>query len=70
VVEGAWEGSVVLMEFESPARAQRWYNSLEYQSILRLRTNNAVSDLVFVEGVAADFSPARLAQQIRAAKNR
>src|SRR5262245_4704113 len=70
VVEGAWEGSVVLMEFENLSEARRWYNSPEYQKILRLRTNNAVSDLVLVEGVAADFSPGGLARSIRAARNR
>jgi len=70
VFEGSWEGSVVLMEFDNLADVQRWYNSAAYQRILRLRTNNAISDLVVVEGVAAGFSPAGLAREIRAVKDR
>lgn len=67
IVEGAWPGSVVLMEFPSMADAQRWYNSPEYQRILSLRTNSAISDLIFVEGVAPAFTPAGFARQIRSA---
>ena len=67
VVEGAWPGSVVLMEFPSMAAAQNWYHSPEYQKILHLRVDNAISDLTLVDGVAADFTPAGLARQVRAA---
>src|SRR5262249_32692317 len=49
VVEGAWPGSVVLMEFASLTAAQNWYNSPEYQKLLQLRVNNAISDLILVE---------------------
>jgi uncharacterized protein (DUF1330 family) len=67
VVEGAWPGSVVLMEFPSMAYAQNWYNSPEYQNILHLRVNNAISDLILVDGVQPDFTVAFFAQQVRAA---
>jgi hypothetical protein len=70
VVEGAWPGSVVLLEFARMADAQRWHHSPEYQKIVHLRTSNAISALVFVEGIAPDFSPAELARQIRAARKR
>src|SRR5262249_45200315 len=70
VFEGAWQGAVVLLEFETVADVQRWYNSPDYQRILHLRTNSAVSDLIVVEGVAAGFSPGGLARGIRAAKNK
>jgi uncharacterized protein (DUF1330 family) len=66
VVEGAWPGSVVLMEFPSLEAAQEWYESAEYRRILRLRTDNVISDLVLIEGVGPGFSTARLAGQIRA----
>jgi uncharacterized protein (DUF1330 family) len=67
VVEGAWPGSVVLMEFPSLADAQNWYNSPEYQEILHLRTNNAISDLILVDSVAPGFTVAGFAAQVRAA---
>ena len=67
VVEGAWPGSVVLMQFPSMADARNWYNSPEYRRILHLRVDNAISDLILVEGVAPDFTPAGFARQIRAA---
>ena len=37
VVEGAWPGSVVLIEFPSMADAENWYRSPQYQKILHLR---------------------------------
>jgi uncharacterized protein (DUF1330 family) len=67
VVEGAWPGSVVLIEFPSMADAQTWYNSPEYPKILHLRVNNAISDLILVDGVRPDFAVAGFAQQVRAA---
>ena len=33
VLEGAWPGSAVLMEFPDMASAKNWYNSPEYQKI-------------------------------------
>ena len=38
VLEGAWPGSVVLMEFPDRNAAQEWYRSPTYQEILHLRT--------------------------------
>ena len=67
VVEGAWPGSVVLMEFPNMTEAQRWYRSPEYQKILPLRVNNAISDLILVDGVGADFSVAGFAKQVKSA---
>ncbi len=66
VLEGAWPGSVVLMEFPDRETARKWYDSPEYQDILRLRTDDAISDLVLVEPVGPDFTSAAWAQQIRA----
>ncbi|HYL24618.1 MAG TPA: DUF1330 domain-containing protein [Burkholderiales bacterium] len=66
VVEGAWPGSVALLEFSSMDEARRWYDSPEYQRILPLRVDSAVSDLILVDGVGPDFTPAGLARQIRA----
>jgi uncharacterized protein (DUF1330 family) len=66
VVEGAWPGSVVLMEFPSMDAAQRWYHSAEYQRILPLRVHHSISDMILVEAVPPEFSPAALARQVRA----
>jgi uncharacterized protein (DUF1330 family) len=51
VVEGAWPGSVVLMEFPGRADAENWYNSPEYQAIKPLRTGNSISDMILVDSV-------------------
>jgi uncharacterized protein (DUF1330 family) len=67
VIEGAWPGTVVLMEFPSMTAAQNWYQSVEYQKILPLRVNNSISDLILVDGVPPDFSVPGYAQQVRAA---
>jgi uncharacterized protein (DUF1330 family) len=67
VVEGAWPGSVVLIEFPSRSDAKSWYDSPEYQKILHLRVNNAISDLIFVDSLAADFTVAGFASQVRVA---
>jgi len=67
VVEGAWPGSVVLLEFPSMQAAESWYNSAEYQRILHLRTDNAISDLILIDAVEPDFSVAGFAARIRSA---
>lgn len=68
VVEGAWPGAVVLMRFPSMTDAMNWYNSPAYQKILHLRVNNAISDLVLVDGVGPDFTVAGFAREIRLSK--
>jgi uncharacterized protein (DUF1330 family) len=67
VVEGAWPGSVVLMEFPDMASAKKWYDSANYQKILPKRTSHSISDLILVDGVGPDFTTAGYAQRIRAA---
>jgi uncharacterized protein (DUF1330 family) len=65
VLEGSWPGSVVLMEFPDRESARKWYASAEYQDILPLRTDNAISDLVLVDPVEPAFTSAAWARQIR-----
>jgi uncharacterized protein (DUF1330 family) len=67
VVEGAWPGSVVLMEFPDRASANEWYDSADYQKILPQRTSHSISDLILVDGVGPGFTAAGYAQRIRAA---
>jgi uncharacterized protein (DUF1330 family) len=51
VVEGAWPGLVVLMEFPDRAAAEEWYNSPEYQKILPGRLENCTGRAFIVEGI-------------------
>ncbi|MEV6371930.1 DUF1330 domain-containing protein [Micromonospora musae] len=53
------------MEFPDHAAAEKWYNSDEYQAILPMRANNAISDLVLVDSGGPDFTVAGFAQQVR-----
>jgi uncharacterized protein (DUF1330 family) len=67
VVEGAWPGSAVLIEFPTLAAAHDWYASPAYQEIVHLRADNSINDLILIDGVPPDFTVAGFAQQIRAA---
>jgi uncharacterized protein (DUF1330 family) len=64
-IEGDWPGSVVLMSFPDMETAQRWHGSPEYQEILHLRTDNAISDLILVDAVGPEFTSAAWAEQLR-----
>jgi uncharacterized protein (DUF1330 family) len=66
VIEGAWPGAAVLLEFPDVAAAQAWYRSAEYQNIAHLRIDNAISDLVVFEAAAPGFDPADVARAVRA----
>jgi uncharacterized protein (DUF1330 family) len=66
-VEGAWPGLVVLMEFPDRSAAEKWYTSPAYQKIKPLRLNNAISDIVLVDGVPPGYTVKGFARQVRAA---
>ena len=52
VKEGNWTPTrVVVLEFESAAAAQTWYNSQEYQEILPIRLAAADDNFIIVDGV-------------------
>lgn len=67
VAEGAWPGSVVLMEFPDRAAALAWYESDAYQAILPLRVYNSISDLILIDGLPDGFTVAGFAGDVRAA---
>lgn len=67
VVEGAWPGSVVLMEFPSREAATKWYDSAEYAAIRPLRINNAISDLILIDQLPAGFTIKGFAGEARKA---
>lgn len=52
VMEGDWNPKrVVVLEFDSAARATEWLNSPEYREARRLRHKTARSNVIVVEGV-------------------
>jgi uncharacterized protein (DUF1330 family) len=65
VIEGAWPGSVVLMEFPSRAAAMEWYGSAAYQAILPLRTRNAISDIILIDQLPDGFTIRGFAAGVR-----
>ncbi|MFE3648688.1 DUF1330 domain-containing protein [Streptomyces sp. NPDC059122] len=66
VVEGAWPGSMVLIEFPDLAEARAWYDSPAYQQILRLRTDHTEGDAVLIEGVGPEYDPSARVEKLRA----
>ena len=70
VVEGAWPGSVVLMEFPNREAATAWYNSPAYTAIRPLRTNNAISDLILIDQLPEGFTVKGFAAEVRRAIQR
>ncbi|UWZ82543.1 DUF1330 domain-containing protein [Occallatibacter riparius] len=65
VLEGAWPGAVVLMEFPDRNAATAWYNSAEYQAIIPLRKNNSINDLGLIDGLPDGFTVKGYAEGIR-----
>jgi uncharacterized protein (DUF1330 family) len=51
VVEGSWDGHLIVIEFSTRAQALAWYNSPVYREILPLRLEHSVSDVILVETV-------------------
>ncbi|MCS5720195.1 DUF1330 domain-containing protein [Herbiconiux sp. CPCC 205763] len=67
VVEGAWPGSVVLMEFPDRAAAENWYHSDAYQKIVHLRVGSSIADLVLIDSLPEGFTVKGFAGEVRAA---
>ncbi len=51
VLEGDWQPTLVVVEFESAERARAWYDSEEYRPLKALRHRSADVRLIIVEGV-------------------
>lgn len=66
VLEGAWPGDVVLIEFPDMEQARAWYDSPAYQEILPMRTAHFDGDVTLVEGVPAGYDPVTKVAQLRA----
>ena len=51
IADGTWSPvGMVVLEFESLAKAKEWYNSPEYQAVVGQRINACDSGLIFVDG--------------------
>lgn len=48
----AFKGYIVVLRFDSAARAREWYDSPAYQAIRPIRQNTTKSRLLLVQGVA------------------
>lgn len=54
VKEGNWQPHrLILLQFADMETARRWYDSGEYQSIIKYRIGTANTDLVLVDGLPA-----------------
>jgi uncharacterized protein (DUF1330 family) len=60
VIEGPWDGNLVIIAFPTIEDARAWYASPDYQAILPLRTENSDSRAMIVEGVADGYKAAGL----------
>ena len=50
-VEGKWAPkSMVIVRFPNMITLRKWYNSDDYQNIIKFRTDNSCGNVVFVEG--------------------
>lgn len=65
VIEGNWPGSVVLIEFPNREAAMSWYASPSYVAIRHLRIDNAISDIILVDELPADFTLQGFASDVR-----
>jgi uncharacterized protein (DUF1330 family)/ketosteroid isomerase-like protein len=54
VLEGTWQGDLIMIRFPDRRSAQAWYRSPQYQAIVRLRTAHSDGDCILVDGVRAD----------------
>jgi uncharacterized protein (DUF1330 family) len=49
-IEGAPGDRTVILKFASKEAAMAWYNSPEYQAVIKLRTDNSEGTMVLVDG--------------------
>ena len=52
VLEGGWNPKrIVVLEFESAARARQWYDSEDYRAPKQIRMRASKGNIIVVEGV-------------------
>jgi uncharacterized protein (DUF1330 family) len=55
VVEGSWDGDLILIEFPEPQAVRAWWESPEYLAIKHLRTDHMVADIVLFDALPAGY---------------
>ena len=55
VVEGSWDGDVILIEFPDLEAVRGWWESPEYAAIKHLRTDHMVADIVLFDALAPGY---------------
>lgn len=64
VVDGEFEGSLVVIEFPDVERAKAWYSSPGYQEIVDFRVHNSVGGAAVVDGVPEGYRAATFAAKV------
>ena len=67
VLEGRWEGDLVVIAFPDRAAAEGWYASPAYREILPLRTRHAACDVILIDGVGDAHRAPDVLERARAA---
>ena len=58
VLEGHWQPSrIVLVQFDSTDAARAWWRSDEYAALKRLRQESTRTNMILVDGPAAEAAP-------------
>ncbi|MEY9926984.1 uncharacterized protein (DUF1330 family) [Catenulispora sp. GP43] len=64
VVEGSWDGDMILIEFPTLEAVKAWWNSAEYQAIKHLRTDHMAADIVLFDTLPRDYNVAETAAKL------
>lgn len=64
LLEGSFDGDLVLIAFPDMPRARQWYASPGYRAILPLRLRNASSNVFLAPGVDADHKATDVLQLV------
>ena len=67
VIEGEFDGFLVVLEFPDRDSAHAWYASDAYREILPLRTRNSTATAMIVDGVPAGYRATDLLELLRGA---
>lgn len=67
VLEGQWDGALVMIRFPDRDAAQQWYASADYQRILPLRVDHSASITFIVDGVKPGHTGAAKVEELLAA---
>lgn len=65
VVEGSWDGDMILIEFPDLEAVWAWWACPEYQEIKHLRTDHMVADIVLFERLAEGYQVGETAAKLK-----